>query len=216
MSEKCQEEKCQRKMWKQCDTCAKFWCSECASTSPNHKVCAECTQCLVCQDYIVCDWCIGIHPYHWITDRVAVGNRHAPYDFFDIIVNLNYPDNGVQFNDAKLEHVESKKNKRRKYVIKVGMFDSDLEEYKPFAARMFEHIHEWVNQLIERVNRRGHGYPRVLFHCAAGISRSVSAAVYHLSHSIQGMTPSASLALVKKKRKIANPNKGFLSVLGLE
>jgi hypothetical protein len=49
---------------------------------------------------------------------------------------------------------------------------------------------------------------KVLVHCGAGVSRSVSLVLAYLI-SEHGMPYSDALALVKSKRKCANPNNGF-------
>jgi protein-tyrosine phosphatase len=47
----------------------------------------------------------------------------------------------------------------------------------------------------------------ILVHCQAGISRSVSAIIFHLMHN--GLSYEHSFALIQKNRKIILPNDGF-------
>ncbi|KAF9256900.1 phosphatases II, partial [Marasmius fiardii PR-910] len=56
------------------------------------------------------------------------------------------------------------------------------------------------------------GEGRVLVHCAEGISRSVSVVAAFLMAQ-HGWTPGEAVAYVKEKRKIANPNPGFVKQL---
>ena len=53
---------------------------------------------------------------------------------------------------------------------------------------------------------------KILFHCYAGISRSSSLAIAFLCMA-KGYTLQDSYQLVKSKRHIVNPNKGFLITL---
>ena len=52
----------------------------------------------------------------------------------------------------------------------------------------------------------------VLCHCAAGVSRSASCVVAYLI-LYRGMRFEAALALVQQRRRIAQPNEGFVAVL---
>jgi len=53
---------------------------------------------------------------------------------------------------------------------------------------------------------------RVLVHCVMGSSRSVSVVCAYLI-AAHGFTPDAALAFVKERRKVANPNRGFVDQL---
>lgn len=53
---------------------------------------------------------------------------------------------------------------------------------------------------------------RVLVHCAEGVSRSVSVVAAYLMAS-QGWTPTQAIDFIKNKRRIANPNFGFIQQL---
>jgi len=53
---------------------------------------------------------------------------------------------------------------------------------------------------------------RVLVHCAEGISRSVSVVAAYLMAS-QGWTPMQAIDFIKNKRRMANPNFGFIQQL---
>jgi protein-tyrosine phosphatase len=53
---------------------------------------------------------------------------------------------------------------------------------------------------------------RVLVHCAEGVSRSVSVVAAYLMAS-QGWAPMQAIEFIKNKRRIANPNFGFIQQL---
>jgi predicted protein tyrosine phosphatase len=59
---------------------------------------------------------------------------------------------------------------------------------------------------------KGHSEARVLVHCAEGISRSASVVAAFLMAQY-GWTPGEAVGYVKEKRKIANPNFGFVKQL---
>lgn len=67
-------------------------------------------------------------------------------------------------------------------------------------------------QFIDSHLAQGH---RVLVHCAAGISRSVSIILFYMTHMPGGKWKTAKRALrhIQKVRPIAGPNKGFISQL---
>lgn len=149
--------------------------------------------------------------FHFITDTVAVGNRLSPYDKFDIIVNMNVEENGVEVGDIDMKKKKCPITKHVTYVLLFGIQDVSDPHFQPYAMSMFETISEAVEKLTKRKNLQN---PRILFQCYAGISRSVSAAVVYLSRSL-GITTGEAFNLVKSKRKIANPNKGFRAALGI-
>lgn len=183
----------------ECRRCDKTVCLECDT----HSRCAQCQYHPVCDEKIpVCDWCIRLYPYHFITEHVAVGNRRSPYYPFQIIVDLNCPHNGIKPGDCDLV------KKGRKFIIKIGMLDCDNEQYATIARDYFEAIHAIIAKLKSKLDQ-----PRILFHCYAGISRSVSAAAFYLSTSMDGVSGLRALEMIQEKRKIAKPNPLFQAIL---
>lgn len=149
--------------------------------------------------------------FHFITDTVAVGNRFSPYDKFDIIVNMNVEENGVEVGDIDMKKKKCPITKHVTYVLLFGIQDISDPKWQPYAMVMFETISEAVEMLKKRKNLAN---PRILFQCYAGISRSVSAAIVYLSRSL-GIPNRQAFEMIKNKRVIANPNKSFRAVLGL-
>ena len=132
--------------------------------------------------------------YNWIDRNIAIGNYHSDYEKFDIIVNLNYPFNGVNYHDIEKTKVNNK------IIYKIGCYDSEDES-------MYELLRLIIPDLVfyYRINKN----IKILFHCYAGISRSSTLAIAFLC-----MTKCYSLkdcySLVISKRSIVKPNKGFI------
>jgi protein-tyrosine phosphatase len=54
---------------------------------------------------------------------------------------------------------------------------------------------------------------RILVHCMQGVSRSASVVAAYLM-AVYGWTPQQAVQFVKSKRRIADPNSGFVAQLG--
>jgi len=86
---------------------------------------------------------------------------------------------------------------RRRGTYKIVIPDSTNADLRPHLDGVVRHIAE---QRADGVN--------VLVHCQQGISRSSAVVIAYLMQE-KGMTYDDSLALVKSKRRCANPNIGF-------
>ena len=224
--EKC--EKCEKSK-KECDTCDKYICTECDIEDIediekkeihishighiDHMLCLECKTIPICKNGIICGLCY--RPYHYITDRVAIGNSGTSYNHFDIVINMNCPYNGLK--EGQLTYNYDQKNKL--HLIKCGIQDCGSEEYKPFAKHVFQEITRAIHYITqkgkEKVDPKKYvEHPRILFHCYAGISRSVAAAIWYLSEKFK-KPRNVIYEMIKEKRKIASPNQGFMSLLGI-
>lgn len=189
---------------KECDTCGEEIDH---NTLDSHKKCSECARMYVCCDSGVCIWCVVKHPYHFVTENIAVGSRHTPYEPFDIIIDMNSPDNGLVEGDIKL--VKNRRiGRRTQYVFKFGIQDCPLPGYLDYARSVFDGICRVITKIT---NRRPND--KILFHCWAGVSRSATAAIYYLS-KCQNIHIDDAFRLVKDKRKWIKPNEGFLKILG--
>lgn len=131
--------------------------------------------------------------YNWIDQRLAVGGRIEEYaDLpFDAIVCL-------QTEGAQDEHrlpgaAELGDVVYQWLPMTDGPTDGCLEHFGQVAAL----IEAWHSQ-----------DKRVLVHCWAGVSRSVSAVVYYLMRT-QGLSYAAALERVRQARPQAHPNPGF-------
>jgi len=81
--------------------------------------------------------------------------------------------------------------------LKLSFDDAPDEKLFPRVKKGHDFIRKAMN-----------GKGKVLVHCYAGISRSVSTACFHLMHEY-GISFDEALRVIKKSRRIANPNSGF-------
>ncbi|KAF9555823.1 phosphatases II [Agrocybe pediades] len=79
----------------------------------------------------------------------------------------------------------------------------------PFAelAEHLPHTTEFIRAALD-----SHPEARILVHCAEGVSRSVSVVAAYLMAQF-GYTPIEALAYIKGRRRVANPNFGFVKQL---
>lgn len=141
--------------------------------------------------------------YHMITDRIAIGNFECPYDDFDVIVNLNFPFNGMKEHEIQID--EFILNDRERYFIRVGLLDSPNEN---------QYMYQVLSALTPKLVEIYHQKPdtKFLFHCFAGVSRSTTVALCHIC-SILDISADEAYHLAKQKRIIVNPNPGFYHAL---
>lgn len=186
----------------ECDTCFKTV----LDTDDTHTKCVGCEAAFVCCKSGVCMLCAWKHPFHFITDHVAVGSRSSEYDLFDIVIDMNSPQNGTVEGDLKLDK-QKRPGRTPLFILKCGIQDCELEGYQGYALAMFDAIHRFLGKF----NVFDYSY-KILFHCYAGVSRSASAAIYHLA-KVTNISTTEAYQMVKEKRKWIKPNKGFLQTL---
>jgi protein-tyrosine phosphatase len=87
-------------------------------------------------------------------------------------------------------------------IILVGITDTESKEKEAYIL-----LKNIIPVLYENYNNN-----KILFHCFAGMSRSVMLAIAYLSYSMNITTEEAH-QLVKEKRKFIEVNQGFLSAL---
>jgi protein-tyrosine phosphatase len=135
--------------------------------------------------------------YNWIDSNVAIGNCESDYKKFDIIVNLNYPYNGVKYHDIEIT------NNNNKVIYKIGCYDSEDEN-------MYDLLSVIIPDLVSfyKINKN----IKILFHCFAGISRSSTVAIVFLCMA-KNYSLKDSHSLVLNKRSIIKPNNGFIRQL---
>lgn len=80
--------------------------------------------------------------------------------------------------------------------------------YLPFVDRVDQDIRKYRSTVIQFFERALANDGRVLVHCKAGISRSVSTLIMFLMVSVE-MTYEEALNLIKSSRPMARPNSGF-------
>ena len=195
----------------ECDTCGDDVCMGCKKYNDNHQLCVNCGNFFVCHSSGVCEWCVVQHPYHFITDRIAVGGRSSNYDDFDIVINMNSHENGVTEGQVQLDKIR-RRGRKTLFVLRCGFQDCALDEYMPYAEAMFELVHKFIEKV--RRTKANRSNDRILFHCYAGISRSASAAIYYIAKQ-QGIPTTDVYDFMRQTRRWIRPNQGFAKVLGL-
>lgn len=137
--------------------------------------------------------------YDWITDRVAIGDYKSSYAGFDVVVNLNFPNNCVSYHSIGTAYDGSTT------VYAVGIHDKEYES---------DSLSKVMDQLLPILLQRFTEKPtsRFLFHCRAGISRSVSMAMAFMVETTHS-TLHQALEQIQRIRPIASPNIGFMVML---
>lgn len=141
--------------------------------------------------------------YDMITDNVAIGSHKASYDAFDLIINLDYPHNGIKFREIVYEKKEDKQ------IIKCGYIDVENGGLTSDSLNKLLNI---INDYKKEIKKDD---PKILFHCYAGVSRSATVAIYYLSKT-QNKTTKEVYELAKEKRPCINPNSAFRKIIDLE
>ena len=139
-----------------------------------------------------------------ITEHVGIGSIDSPYDQFDLVINLSFPENGVKRDEIKhgLENVTSSSP----YVIRCGFSD----DKDGLTTEKLEN----VLQIISDIEKQKEKTLNILFHCYAGVSRSSTVAISYLSKR-DGKTVDETYNLVKQKRPRVDPNPHFRKLIGL-
>lgn len=137
--------------------------------------------------------------YNWIDENIAIGDYKSDYSEFDIIVNLDCPNNGVDHHSIDMQCLE----KIGKHIYRIGCYDSERENMESLIKTL---LPELVSYYIRNNNIR------ILFHCYAGISRSSTLAIAFLCIAKKYPLFTA-YGLAKSKRSIINPNRGFMNCL---
>ena len=136
--------------------------------------------------------------YNWVDKNVAIGNYYSDYGEFDIIINLDYPYNMVNYHDIQISDVRDDNN--NKIIYKIGCYDSEDEN-------MYDLLNIIIPNLLEYYKENKN--IKILFHCHAGISRSSSLAIGFLCMS-KKYSLEECYKLVLSKRPIVKPNNGFM------
>ena len=163
-------------------------------SSPQHRACLQCETNMICNLIGVCDSCVKNHPYHFITEDVAVGNMFADYSPFDVIVNLNFPSNRASLHEVIYE------DRNEKRIIQGGIED----QLDDFTTSVLDRIAHLINEKKEK--------NKILFHCYMGMSRSATAAIYYIA-GVTGNTTQSVYEMAKSKRKMISPHNGFKALL---
>jgi predicted protein tyrosine phosphatase len=129
----------------------------------------------------------------------AVGNANSSYDPFNIIVNLDYPFNGVAHHAVTSEMTSDKK-----LIFRVGIYDAEDEP-------MLEVLQTLV-PVLQTLVKYHYNAPRILFHCRAGVSRSASVALGYYGKQVNYDLTKA-YSQMATRRPVIHPNPGFIAAL---
>jgi len=130
----------------------------------------------------------------FITDRIAIGNRHEAADIEmlqanDITAVLN-----VAYDlDLRLPNLDSSPYRFAIEYHKVGLIDGFGNEATTLAAAVY-----MLAQLLER-------HKKVFVHCHAGISRSTTVVSVYLAET-ERISFNDAVAIVRTQRPVADPN----------
>lgn len=186
---------------KLCYDCKKYMCNSCIDSEKSisfvlkkHNKCIECEEEICCYK-LICHNC-DKNPYHMISDNIGVGSCDSDYKDFDVIINLNYPENNVAENDTRVQ------KQNNKLIIYLGLLDNEYKgkEFKRYLSDIIPLLYKYYRD------------KRILFHCFSGVSRSAAFAIAYL-FCTQNISFEEAFEITKSKRKFINPNKEFLSVL---
>lgn len=169
--------------------------------SKTHDHCVYCKTVITCNPSGVCKVCEVNHRYDMITEDVAIGSYQSCYKPFDLIINLDYPENDVKQNEVCYS-IEN-----NKHILRCGYNDNNIN------GLTTEKIEDLLNRIEEIKKETQH--PKILFHCYAGISRSSTVAIAYLSQ-IEKKTTKEIYNMVKEKRPRIEPNCFFKQLIGLD
>lgn len=186
---------------KYCRDCHKDLCIDCVEKEKvinfvvkKHVLCVDCNDRICCYKKI-CHKC-DIHPYHMITENIGIGSCDSDYEGFDVIVNVNYPENEAKNSDIAVQ------KKFNKLIIHVGL--EDMIDKENLAL-------EFLVKIIPVIYKLYAG-KKMLFHCFAGMSRSTMFATGYLAYSLN-ISVKEAYAMVISKRKFVEINQGFIRAL---
>jgi hypothetical protein len=172
--------------------------------SKAHSMCDGCKQVVTCSLFEKCKNCEYNSSYNMIIDNVAIGSYLSPYDSFDIIVNMDYPQNNANRGEILADI------KDNKFIIRCGFMDW----YDSMTIKHLNIVYCMVKERETYIRNQGKDNIMILFHCTMGISRSSTMAIYYLAKKL-GIGYDEAYMMAKQKRRIIKPNDGFKKLLGL-
>ena len=167
--------------------------------SKPHNTCTDCDR-ITCRVSGICGECEKNHKYDMVTEQVAIGSYQASYEPFDLVINLDYPYNDVGKTEVK-QSIE-----KTSCVIRCGYNDNDemtLEQLEGVVKRIIDY------------EKESHKPIKILFHCYAGVSRSVTLAIAYLTQR-ENKTANEIYDIMKQVRPRINPNAHFRKLIGLQ
>jgi len=135
---------------------------------------------------------MGISPISEITPQLYIGSISSTYPKVLAHHGITHIINAAKEADYKSGPLQ----------IRL-MMDDDPEEN---LFRVLEPVRRTMAKILKNPDNK------ILVHCTAGISRSSSVLIYYLMKE-KGLTFDQALKMVRSKRNIVNPNKGFEKTL---
>jgi atypical dual specificity phosphatase len=135
---------------------------------------------------------IGIIPISKITSQIYLGS-----------IASTYPRVLVHYGITHIINAAKEANYRSN-PPQIRLMMDDIPEENLF--RVLEPSRRTMVKILENPNNK------ILVHCTAGVSRSTSVLIYYFMKE-KGMTFEEALDMVRSKRNIVNPNKGFVKTL---
>ena len=130
----------------------------------------------------------------FITDRIAIGNRHEAADIEMLQANGITAVLNVAYDlDIRLPNLDSSPYRFAIEYHKVGLIDGFGNEATTLAAAVYI-----LAQILDRHNK-------VFVHCHAGISRSTTVVSLYLAET-ERISFNDALAIVQTQRPVADPN----------
>jgi len=135
--------------------------------------------------------------YSVITPNIALGNSNSSYEPFDVVINMTYPGNNAQRNNIHAETIQNK------IIVRIGIYDNPDENIGPIIDNI-------IPKLIIHTKLNPNHF--ILFQCNTGISRSATILIGYLS-VLWNLPYRKIIDFIKERRKIVNPNHGFMTAL---
>jgi len=155
--------------------------------------------------------------YNTITENISIGDYLSSYTPFDIVINLNYPDNRAPYHG--MSGVKHKLNNEKTiYILSIGILDYKDENIISLIRNLFPKIRYLMTYLTKDLTKdlttdlEKLATPKILFHCYAGISRSSTIAIAYLAKTLHKSVHEI-YNIVKSKRNCIRPNYGFVKKL---
>ncbi len=154
--------------------------------------------------------CSQTEDISYIAPYIYIGNRYAATGRFD--EEGNYID---YLSYYSIRHVISVLTDAEyaDYMIAAEDFTEQTWHRLTVDDDPQELISKFFPQMTEVIANAVAGKQPILIHCAAGMSRSVTIVAAYLI-TARVLKPAEAITLIKNKRPIASPNRGFIAQLG--
>jgi protein-tyrosine phosphatase len=136
-----------------------------------------------------------------VLSNIYLGSQFevANYPNYNLIINLDYPDNKASNDCLHIDHLSGTQT-----IIRIGIDDAENANIYKYLDILATYMHSFYNKKNTKI----------LIHCHAGISRSVSIVIaYLMKYHVKSFDK--AFEIVRKHRVIAKPNDDFIKQLKL-